>query len=216
MNLLKPIYDLFCRDEPTKIDAHEILAYKINPKLADITNRYYVPGSERRTLVTWINEFDNARVEISYDYTSEDFENIVIDIIYSLRNLYARNIIDLNSFRHYLADIAAKAYLRNRDLYKDIAELLRMLNCEIRIETRSTGQTIEEDQISNIIHGATAFIAKPEDFVKVTIIVYEDNKVIRGKKISILSIVPEGEETKKYMVSLITDEDGKVVIPARK
>jgi len=85
--------ELICRDIDASADAHYIVAYKLNLKLIEIARKYVSMTSKTetpRSVVTWVNEFDEARILVIYDDVKksfEEFEALVVDRLYQPQRL---------------------------------------------------------------------------------------------------------------------------------
>lgn len=91
---------LICRDMDATVDVHYVLAYKFNPKLAEIFKKYVsmTPKTEiPRTLVMWVNEFDGARILVVHEYEKKSFEEQIVDWLYNLRDYY---VAQKNRLKH--------------------------------------------------------------------------------------------------------------------
>mgnify|MGYP001773015190 CR=1 FL=1 len=84
---------LICRDIDTNVDMHYILAYRFNPKPAEINNKYVSMAPKTglpRSVITWVNEFDDAHILMVYKDEGKSFEELAMDWLYNLRDYYVK------------------------------------------------------------------------------------------------------------------------------
>lgn len=212
----KPSYILICNDKLLGYDLHSILAYEFNPKLAEITDKYYIVSDRKRPLNTWINAIDGARVEILYDDSSDALTNLVIDAIYRLRDLYSRSIIDLDAFRRQLGSIAYTAYNHDEAFYSDLRELLRTLGCMIHIGSMNMEYDASMYEKLEMLRGKSEDHTHQDGYVQVTIMLRKNTHPWPQKNIRITNIVPMEEGIRKHSFSLTTNSLGIVTVRAQK
>jgi len=211
-------FKLVCTSLPSDEVLDNIIPRKFNPKLIELVNKYALtPPKSDRVIRVWYNEED-ARV--LFEYRDEDIplEARVVDAIYSYRDLFLKLAIDLNFFRHGLANLATSIMHKNPDLYNDITNLLRILGCDIEVfETQllnePSTQEIERslkglERVLDTRHGVTSVVLKVRSKVF--------NKPLPGKRIHLRYIVPTEKGEEKYDATTVTDEKGEAKISVPK
>jgi len=80
-------YELLC-DDSFEPDLDQLLPYRVNAILAELANKYYRFNKPTmfRDIVTWINEYDGARIKVIYSFDDRSFEETIVDWLYNLRN----------------------------------------------------------------------------------------------------------------------------------
>ena len=210
-------YKLNCIELPENIDFHKLLAYKFNPKLADLVNKYYSHSLEsRRTLESWINEYDGARIHILYRVDDKVFENTIIDWLFNLRDMFIHQKIDINSLRRYIADIAVLTAHRNPNLSKDIIDLLDILGCKLSIKSKERVLISEEDALRMLKNLEATFGARSGEVVRVSLKVFKGGKPAKGVILEVSNIIQEEGEIKERKFKVETDRNGKAIIPVPK
>ena len=211
-------FKLVCTSLPSDEVLDNIIPRRFNPRLIELVNKYALsPPKSNRTTRVWYNEED-ARV--LFEYRDEDIplEARIVNTIYSYRDLYLKRVIDLNFFRHGLANLAISIMHRNPDLYSEIIDLLKILGCDIVVfETpllrEPSSQEIERsfkglERTLDIQHGVTSVVLKVRSRIF--------NKPLPGKRIYIHYIVPTEKGREEYNVTTETDKKGEAKIPAAK
>jgi len=212
-------YDIICSEIPSKGDLHSLLAYNLNVKLAELFVKYYRPQRRSvKTLESWINEYDGTRIRVLYTFDDRTFEEMMIDWLFSLRDLLIAHKIDLNAFRYYVADIASLAAHRNPELYKHIKNILLVLGCELHLHgvTSEIDSSDSEHVLEMLKNVAKIFDVKPNDFVGVTIKVMKQGKPCPNAEVKVVNIVPGVDTAKEHSIAVKTNTDGVVRVPARK
>jgi len=214
-------YSINCAELPDNTDLHYLLAYRVNPKLAEITNKYYdfekYKKKQPRTLEMWINEYDGARIRVLYTFDDKSFEETIVDWLFNLRDFLISHKMDFNAFRRYVADLAFLAAHRSPGLFKDVEELLGILGCTLWIKSMKKGIKINEEDILRMLNNfAVSFDVKSEDVVRVTIKVTRGGKPVRNATVRITNIVQERGTRRSHETKLVTNENGTIMIPARK
>jgi len=213
-------YELVCDENILNnhySDLHSLLAYKINPKLAEISQKYYRRNVSRNTKVieSWLNEYDGARVRVLYTIDDRNFNETIVDWLYDLRDFLIDQKLDLNSYTRYLADIASIAIIRNPSLFFDIKELLEILGCNVKIYLPRK-KKIQEKKVVNVLRNASAVFDTREKTSKVIIKVFRSGKPLPNVEAKIKIVVPTREGQKVYTSKLLTSKDGTIVIPVKK
>lgn len=130
-----PEYELVCSDSEDVGDIHGLLAYRFNPKLVEIANKYRSsrPTDEalRRYVISWINEYDGARILVIEDLENKSFEDIIVSWLFNLRDQLTQHRIDFDSFKQYITNIAALVARRNPAMFSGIRELIRAFGCDV-------------------------------------------------------------------------------------
>jgi len=211
-------FKLVCTSLPSDEVLDNIIPRKFNPKLIELVNKYALtpPKSDRTTRV-WYNEED-ASVLFEYRDEGTPMEASIVNAIYSYRDLFLKRAIDLNFFRHGLANLATSIMHKNPDLYSGIVNLLKILGCDIVVfETpllyEPSSQEIERsfkglERILNVRHGVTSVVLKVRSKIF--------NKPLPGKRIHIRYIVPTEKGKEEYSATTETDEKGEAKISASK
>jgi len=212
-------FKLVCTNLPSdEVLLNDIIPKRFNPRLIELVNKYALtpPKSDRTTRV-WYNEEDAS---VLFEYRDEDIplEARVVNAIYYYRDLFLKRAIDLNFFRHGLADLATLIMHRNPDLYSGIIDLLRILGCDIVVfETPSlykpSSREIERsfkglERILDVRHGVTSVVLKVRSKIL--------NKPLPRKRVYIHYIVPTEKGREEYDATTETDEKGEARISAPK
>jgi hypothetical protein len=207
-----------CTSLPSDEVLDDIIPRRFNPRLIELVNKYALtpPKSDRTTRV-WYNEEDAS---VLFEYRDEDIplEARIVNAIYYYRDLFLKHAIDLNFFRHGLANLATSIMHKNPDLYSEIVNLLRILGCDIVVfETpilyKPSSQEIERsfkglERILDIRHGVTSVVLKVRSKIL--------NKPLPRKRIYIHYIVPTEKGKEEYNATTETDEKGEAKISAPK
>jgi hypothetical protein len=212
-------FKLVCTNLPSdEVLLDDIIPRRFNPRLIELVNKYALtpPKSDRTTRV-WYNEEDAS---VLFEYRDEDIplEARVVNTIYYYRDLFLKREIDLNFFRHGLANLATLIMHRNPDLYSGIIDLLKILGCDIVVlETpllyKPSSQEIERsfkglERILDVRHGVTSVVLKVRSKIL--------NKPLPRKRVYIHYIVPTEKGREEYDATTETDEKGEAKISAPK
>jgi hypothetical protein len=208
-----------CTNLPSdEVLLNDIIPKRFNPRLVELVNKYALtpPKSDRTTRV-WYNEEDAS---VLFEYRDEDIplEARVVNAIYYYRDLFLKRAIDLNFFRHGLANLATSIMHRNPDLYSGIIDLLRILGCDIVVlETpllyKPSSQEIERsfkglERVLDVRHGVTSVVLKVRSKIL--------NKPLPRKRVYIHYIAPTEKGREEYNATTETDEKGEAKISAPK
>lgn len=215
---------LICRDIDANVDTHYILAYEFNPKLTEITRKYVsiTPKTKTpRTLTTWINEFDEARILVTYENVKKTFEELVVDWLYNLRDYYVNRKIGLNTLRNYLARLSAIVVVvyNKPEMFKDISELLNILGCDVELRVKSKVETrdISEEELAEMLENLSAvFGTKPDETVRAKIRVLKNNEPYANARVEATIIYPSKGKTRKQTIKLTADSQGTITMPVPK
>jgi len=209
-------YEVKCIDASQLSDLHHLLAYKINPRLVELYRTYYRPNLEERRsrrLIEWLNEYEGARIEVVHRGFNETFEERVIDVLFILRDHVAKGNIDIDAFREHVAHIATLAFYHNSPIYLKIQELLSLIGCTYtpKFTERSDYMATYYETISRVLDDL-----RFSEYVTITIKVLVSGSPLIKHPIKIINRIPGQVDVKIYETSVITREDGTIVIPARK
>jgi len=215
---LPTTFKLVCTSLPSDEVLDNIIPRKFNPKLIELVNKYALtPPKNDRTTRVWYNEEDTS---VLFEYRDEGtpLEASIVNAIYSYRDLFLKRTIDLNFFRHGLANLATSIMHKNPDLYSGIVNLLKILGCDIVVfETpllyEPSSQEIERsfkglERILDVRQGVTSVVLKVRSKIL--------NKPIPGKRMHIRYIVPTEKGKEEYNATTETDEKGEAKISASK
>ena len=199
----------FACEPLTNVDLHSLLAYKVNPRLAEISSRRLGPDRPWRTLSTWVNEYDGARVGVNY-YLPDDLEGYVIAKLYAWRDDLARHRIGLDEFRAYIAELALSVLERDPGLFRDLAGLLGLLGCRVRVETRilDGGQSI--GGVLRLLGALREAMGGAGDTM-VVLELWGRRGPVAGRRIRVRSHVPGMGASE---ASLVSDDNGVAVYVA--
>jgi hypothetical protein len=217
--------------EPTSDEVllDDVIPRRFNPRLIELVNKYALtPPKSNRTTRVWYNEED-ARVLFEYRDEDISLEARVVNTIYSYRDLYLKRVIDLNFFRHGLANLAISIMHKNPDLYSEIIDLLKILGCGIVVfETpllkEPSSQVIERsfkglERVLDVRHGVTSVVLKvrsrifnkplPQEYTYTTL--YQQRKVERST-MQLRRLIKKGEAkipATKYSILYVKLEGAK-------
>jgi len=145
-------YELVCSD--VSGDLYDIVTKKINPALAELFNKYHPhrghANDVHRTVLVAYNEEDGARVEFTYNGYYATLEEVMVDRLFQYRDLLVENKLSFNAFRQIVAHITFTAYTRSLPLYRDLEDLLTMLNCEMKIKYKLLQISLSKEQVPKI------------------------------------------------------------------
>lgn len=212
-------HDIVCSEIPSESDLHNILAYNLNVKLAELSVKYCrLQKGSVKTLESWINEYDGARIRVLYTFDDRTFEEIIIDWLFNLRDLLIAHKIDLNAFRYYVADIASLAAHRSPELFKHIRNILLIFGCDVHLHgvTGEIESSDSERVLEMLKNVAKIFDVGPNDFVGITIKVMEQGKPCSNIEVKVVNVVPGVGTAKEHPIVVRTNIDGVVRVPARK
>lgn len=211
-------YSLAC-NEISEGEFYEMLTRKLNPVLFQIAEEhdYFQPRSEGRVLRGWINEYDNARIEVLWRYDFKTLEEALIDTLFNLRDALVSGKLDLKTFRRLLADIALLASAKQLPIAQSLLTLINDLQCSISIHPFQ--QTIDEELI-NVANMVKSFSnIESTGIVKVKVRLHTAGILPRVWKplanypveVKITNLTPGNSIT--FTNVFITGQDGELVIP---
>ena len=120
----KPLW-VSCREIQ---DLHRLVAYRINPLLAEIASRY--PMQPGRVTV-WENYEEGARVAVR---GSGDPLSGIVYALFSYRDMLVDGVIDVEEFRKRALQLALDARPLSGELYRDILRVLEASGCKVEVE----------------------------------------------------------------------------------
>ena len=208
-------YDVVCDSEPMGKDMHDFLAYHFNVKLVGLFNKYH-RSHEVRTVRMWINEYDHARVLVLYRFDRRSFEEVIIDWLFTLRDMLVTHKMDFNSFRYYVVDNVVLAAHKSPRLFWDLQGLLKVIGCSVRFDLESLKRLPEEHVFSALESLRLITQAKPEEFIKATIKVSKWFGSGGNTKVQITNVVPESGKKAEHTTKVMTDKNGVAVVPVPK
>jgi len=211
-------YELVCSDVSS--DLYDIVAKKINPALAELFNKYHphrdhTDGIHRAVLVAY-NEEDGARVEFTYNGYNVTPEEVIVDRLFQYRDLLVENKLSFNVFRQMVAHVAFIAYTRSLPLYRDLDDLLTILNCKMKIKYEIPQTSLPKEQASKLTPSDTPSALSFESREAVSLRLVLHNKASPlSEKIKVLYELPGDPTSVPVEFTLITDKNGEIVLPVR-
>jgi len=211
-------YELVCSD--VSGDLYDIVTKKINPALAELFNKYHphrdhTDGIHRAVLIAY-NEEDGARVEFTYNGYNATLEEVMVDNLFQYRDLLVENKLSFNAFRQIVAHIAFTAYTRSSSLYRDLEDLLTILNCKMKIRYGALQPSLSKEQASKLTPSDTPSVLSFEPREAVSLrLVLRDEALPLSEKIKVLYELPGDSASAPVELTLITDKNGEIVLPVR-
>ncbi len=109
-------------------DLHRLVAYRINPLLVEMANRYTVPLGR---VTVWENYGEGARVAVR---GNGDPLSGIVYALFSYRDMLVGGVIDVEEFRKRVLQLALDARPLSDELYKDILRVLEASGCKVEVE----------------------------------------------------------------------------------
>ncbi len=109
-------------------DLHRLVAYRINPLLAEMASRHPMPPGR---VTVWENYGEGARVAVRGN--SDPLSGIVY-ALFSYRDMLVDGVIDLGEFRKRVLQLALDARPLSEELYGDILRVLEASGCKVELE----------------------------------------------------------------------------------
>jgi len=206
-------YKLEC--EQLTEDLHDLLTKKYNVIVAELFTRFYRKGIDRRKTVVWYNEDEGVRIEVVRNGTSKEFEEIVVDVLDSLRDFLISGKIDFNAFRQEIGRLAFVTYYRAPSMYPHLEKILLTLGCSLTI-TPSQEVPAKEVHKQYIKYMESLGEADQHDMARVGIVIQEDGKPLSNYDVKIYVETPEKGIIIANEATMKTGDNGELIIPVKK
>jgi len=208
---------LRCSDMSLDYVLDHVIPREFNPKLAEMVNKYAPLKQVSRQITRyWYIEEDSARVLIEHQYDDRTFNEYIVEILYSYRDLFVERKLDLNSLRHYIANVAILAARRSEDLSRDVAKLLEILGCTLQLPERLDVEGLSEEELLEAARTLSRLFGESASgAVRLTIKVRGKvfKKPVKNVPLRVIYRVFKESEVRDYETTAQTNLQGEAVVP---